>query len=299
MISIVIPLYNKEQLISNTLRTVLDQTYKDFEIIIVNDGSTDGSVAEVEKFNDSRIRLIHQENAGVSVARNRGIQDAYGTYIALLDADDEWKPDYLATQIELINKYPEATVFATNYEFHDEKKNVTPTVIHNLPFESTDGILSNYFEIASTSHPPIWTSAVIVKKEAFQSIGGFPIGIKSGEDLLTWARLAIRYRIAYSIKPMAIFNIEGYELSERPKRMPAEDDVVGYELINIKKNFNPPHIGDYISHWYKMRSSVYMRLGMRRHSIKEAFRGLRFNPANYKLLAYIAINLLPRKLQPF
>lgn len=299
MISIVIPLYNKKELIANTLQTVLNQTYQDFEIVIVNDGSTDSSVVEVEKFNDSRIRLIHQKNEGVSVARNRGIREANGEYIALLDADDEWKPNYLATQIELIKKYPEASVFATNYEFHDDKKNATPTVIRNLPFESTDGILSNYFEVASTSHPPMWTSAIIVRNEAFQYIGGFPVGIKSGEDLLTWARLATRYKIAYCTKPMAIFNIEGYELSERPKRIPAEDDVVGRELIKINQTFNPYHMADYISHWYKMRSSVYMRLGMRWHSVKEAFKGLRFNPANYKLLAYIAINLLPRKLQPF
>ena len=92
MISVVIPLYNKEKQIANTLRSVFAQTYTDYEIIVVNDGSTDNSVAVVESLNDPRIRLIHQKNAGVSAARNRGIEEARGEYIALLDGDDEWKP---------------------------------------------------------------------------------------------------------------------------------------------------------------------------------------------------------------
>jgi len=299
MISVVIPLYNKEKQIARTLRTVLAQTYQDFEIVIVNDGSTDRSVNEVAKFTDSRIRLINQLNAGVSAARNRGIAEAKGEYVALLDADDEWKPDYLETQMALAKNYPEASVFAVNYEFKDTSGKITPTILRNIRFEGECGIMDNYFEVASTSHPPICSISIMARKGAFESVGGFPVGIKSGEDLLTWARLACRYKIAYCRKPLAVFNVEGYEVSERPKRIPAEDDVVGRELLNLKKEFNPVFIDSYICHWHKMRSSVYMRLGMRRQSIKEALTGLRFHPVNYKLMAYIAINLLPRKLQPF
>ena len=94
MISVVIPLYNKEEQIADTLQSIFAQTFQDFEIVIVDDGSTDNSVEEVEKFDDSRIRLIHQTNAGVSAARNRGIEEARGELIAFLDADDEWKPEY-------------------------------------------------------------------------------------------------------------------------------------------------------------------------------------------------------------
>ena len=205
MISIVIPLYNKEKQIANTLQSVFKQTFQDFEIVVVDDGSTDNSVEEVEKFDDSRIRLIYQTNAGVSAARNRGIEEARGELIAFLDADDEWKPEYLATQYGLYQKYPECSVYACNYEFRDSKGNVTPTIIRKLPFEGEDGILSNYFEVASCSHPPLWTSAVVVKKLVIQAVRGFPIGIKSGEDLLTWARLAVSGTIAYSIKSLAMF----------------------------------------------------------------------------------------------
>lgn len=131
------------------------------------------------------------------------------------------------------------------------------------------------------------------------SIGGFPLGVKSGEDLITWARLAARYQIAYCRKPLAIFNIEGYDVKERPKRIPPKEDYVGAELLKLKNEFHPSGIDLYICHWHKMRSSIYMRLRQRRNSIREAAIGLRYNPLNYKLYAFIALNLLPAKLQPF
>lgn len=299
MISVVIPLYNKEQYIANTIRTVLGQSFQDFEIVIVDDGSTDGSCEEVQKIEDARIRLIHQANAGVSAARNRGIEEAAGEYIAFLDADDEWKPDYLAVQYALTKKYPQCGVFAVNYEFRNAQGKVTPTIIRKLPFSSEDGVLTNYFEVASCSHPPICSISIMVRKSAIKSIGGFPVGIKSGEDLLTWARLACRYEIAYLSTALAVFNVEGYNVTEKPKRVPPEIDVVATELIRLKDEYHSSHINKYISLWYKMRSSVYMRLKMRKKSIKEAIKGLRYNPLNLKLYAFILLNLLPGGLQPF
>lgn len=249
MISVVIPLYNKEQSIASTLQTVLKQSYQDFEIVIVNDGSTDHSVEEVTKVTDPRIRLIHQRNAGVSAARNRGIEEAKGEYIAFLDADDEWKPDYLKTQYELTQKYPECSIFACNYEFKDTQGKVRSTIIRKLSFKGEDGILSNYFEVASCSHPPLWTSAVMVKKSAIQSIGGFPFGIKSGEDLLTWARLNCQCNIGYTLKKMAV-----YYLGYSNPRSPESVDYVGKQLEIIYNEY--PQIKGlkkYIAFWYKMR----------------------------------------------
>ncbi len=183
MISVVIPLYNKEGQIAHTLQSVFAQTFQNFEIVIVDDGSTDNSVEEVEKFDDSRIRLIHQTNAGVSAARNRGIEEARGELIAFLDADDEWKPEYLATQSGLYQKYPECSVYACNYEFRDSKGNVTPTIIRKLPFEGEDGILSNYFEVASCSHPPLWTSAVVIKKSRLYKLLGAFLWVSNREKI--------------------------------------------------------------------------------------------------------------------
>lgn len=299
MISVVIPLYNKEQSIASTLQTVLKQTYQDFEIVIVNDGSTDHSVEEVAKVLDLRIHLIHQSNAGVSAARNRGIEEAKGEYIAFLDADDEWKPDYLKTQYELTLKYPGCSVFASNYEFKDTQGKVTPTIIRKLSFKGVDGILSNYFEVASCSHPPLWTSAVMVKKSAIQSIGGFPIGIKSGEDLLTWARLACKYSIAYTKISQAIYNLgEGYNKKNLPPRRQDKGDPVGKILVELYKKYPKTRgMKAYISHWHKMRASVAIRYDERIETIYEVLQSLRYNIRNTKVMPFLILSLLPQKLR--
>ena len=190
-------------------------------------------------------------------------------------------------------------MFACGYEFSDSNGTVSNTIIRKLPFQEEDGVLTNYFEVASCSHPPICSISIMVKKEAIQAIGGFPVGIKSGEDLLTWARLAVHNEIAYSRKIMAIFHVEGYNVSEKPKRIPAEQDLVGNELSALWYLYHPSYMKQYISHWHKMRSSIYMRLNMRRKSMNEALKGLKYSPLNYKLYLYILLDLLPTKIRPF
>lgn len=302
MVSVIIPLYNKEKQIAHTLQSVLNQTFQDFEVVIVDDGSTDGSVAEVEKFCDSRIRLIHQENAGVSAARNRGIEEAKSDLIAFLDADDEWKSEYLATQYHLSQKYPDCSVFACNYEFRDTEGKVTPTIIRKLPFTGEDGILSNYFEVASCSHPPLWTSAIMVKTQIIQDIGGFPVGIPSGEDLLTWARLAIQNNIAYSYFPMAIYNTRNEQertLSDLRRTAPPDlrsiKDKVGTVLQHLYKNHQDDdqkkQLAMYVAFWYKMRAVVNLNLNYRFAAIKCACKSLVFNKKNVNVYFLILLSL--------
>lgn len=297
MISVVIPLYNKEQQIAETLRSVLAQTFTDFEIVIVDDGSTDRSVEEVLRIRDPRIRLVRQKNAGVSAARNRGVEKARFNLVAFLDADDRWKPQYLQTQYELSQKYSQCDVFACNYELVHADGSIHPTIIRKLPFTGQDGLMDNYFEVASCSHPPICSISIMVRKTVLQHIGGFPIGIRSGEDLLTWATLACNYSIAYDRTPMACFYVEGYALLDKPKRLPDPENKVGRELINLSKKHSCPGLKRYISHWHKMRASVYMRLGMRKHCMAEALKALIFSPANVKLYIYIILVILPQNLK--
>ena len=297
MISVVIPLYNKEKQIACTLQSVFEQTFQNFEIVIVDDGSTDNSVEEVEKFDDSRIRLIHQTNAGVSAARNRGIEEASGELIAFLDADDVWMPEYLATQYGLYQKYPECSVYACNYEFRDSEGKVTPTIIRKLPFEGEDGILSNYFEVASCSHPPICSISIMVKKMAIQAIGGFPLGIKSGEDLLTWARLAVSGAIVYSRKSLAVFvRDEGLFNKDQQLRVPEKEDIVGLELKKLY-NINRHIIGlnKYVALWHKMRTRIFIDKKDRRKAIKECLISMKYN-MNVKILVFLVLIFLPSSL---
>lgn len=299
MISIVIPLYNKQDSIANSLKSVLIQQFSDFEIVVVDDGSTDRSVKEVMKISDDRICLIRQSNAGVSAARNRGIEEAKGEFVAFLDADDEWRPDYLTSQMAAAEKYPECAVFATNYEFRNVKGVVMPTILRHLPFDGETGILDNYFEVASSSHPPLWTSAVMVRRSAIRDIGGFPVGVRSGEDLLTWAKLAVRYGIAFTTKPKAFYNLgEGYNYANQPPRKQDRNDPVGKGLLKLYETHrNIVGLRRYLSHWYKMRASVAIRFGCRKETLCESFRSLRYNPLNYKVMLFAFLALLPGGLR--
>lgn len=301
MISVVIPLYNKEKQIAQTLQSVFAQTYQDFEVVIVNDGSTDNSVAEVEKIADSRIRLIHQENTGVSAARNRGVEEATYELIAFLDADDEWKPEYLEAQYRLYQKYQECSVYVCDYEHRSNEGHIKPTIIRKLPFDGIDGVLTNYFEVASCSHPPICSISIMVKKEAIQAIGGFPLGIKSGEDLLTWARLATRYRIAYSRLTLAIYKIDSsHAVDQAPSRRHDENDPVGKQLISIYKDLNGDVKKDfqkYISLWFKMRASVYLRTYDIKNTWKYGLKSIHYNNKNIKVYTMLLLVVLPRNIQ--
>lgn len=300
MISVVIPLYNKEKSIANTLRTVLQQTYQDFEIVVVNDGSTDNSLAEAESVVDSRIRIVSQPNSGVSAARNKGIEEAKYDLIAFLDADDEWKSEYLETQYNLYEKYPECSIFACNYEFRDHTGKVTPTIIRKLPFDGQDGILTNYFEVASCSHPPICSITIMVKKEAIKAIGGFPVGIKSGEDLLTWAKLASNYNISYSRQILSIYNLgEGYNLDKLPPRKQDLGDPVGKALKEIYRHRKIKGLRRYISLWHKMRASVALRFGFKSETLKESAKSILYYPCNFKIYIFVILIFLPPQIRKY
>lgn len=299
MISVIIPLYNKERQIACCLNSILNQSFTDFEIIVIDDGSTDTSVDVVKGFNDERIRVVSQSNSGVSAARNRGIKEAHGQYVAFIDADDEWYAHYLEEQINLINEYADCGIFATNYEFVMPSGKKEATILKKLPFDSEHGILDNYFECASYSHPPLWTSAIVVRKTLIEDIGGFPVGIRSGEDLLTWARLAEKKRIAFSKKVSAIYNLgEGYDFSNLPPRRQDADDPVGKAFKAIlKRNPNITGLRRYVSHWHKMRASVAIRYGERWETLKEVYIALWYNPTNFKVLPFVALAIVPTRLR--
>lgn len=206
MISVVIPLYNKETSIKRTITSVLNQTYKNFELIIVNDGSSDNGPKIVSEIatHDSRIRLINQENQGVSVARNRGVKESRYPYIAFLDGDDEWISLYLQSIINVIKKYPEAGMICSaglvtcddNIYFREVKK-----------YRNKDCVI-NYFE---NPHVFTHTSATVVKKEVFNKTEGFPIGMRMNQDYACFFSIAMITTVIYNGRPLSIYcgNIPG------------------------------------------------------------------------------------------
>jgi len=201
MISVVIPLYNKQLSIKSTIQSVLNQTYRDFEIIIVDDGSTDDSAKVVENISDNRIRLISQPNQGVSAARNCGIKMANNQWIAFLDGDDLWKDNHLDEINKMMTVFPNEKVYVTSFEYSDARK--TFRHLRKKPIYK----IENYFKQAA-QESLMWTSIVLINKDCFKKVGCFNIKLNRGEDTDLWVRLARNYNIVKSSVITATYRVE-------------------------------------------------------------------------------------------
>lgn len=196
MFSVVIPLYNKELSLKNTIQSVLNQSFQDFEIVIINDGSTDNSVEVVEAFDDPRIHIIHQKNQGVSAARNKGIEEAKYEWIAFLDADDLWKENHLEQIKLMMQKFPDEKIFATSFEYsHNIKRDETFDKIY---------LIKDYFK-ESLEKNILWTGVIVLNKFCLIRVGGFNTSLNRGEDLDLWARLAKKFPIIRSTNITAVY----------------------------------------------------------------------------------------------
>jgi len=196
LISVIIPLYNKEQFIEATLLSVLNQTFSDYEIIIINDGSTDKSVEVVNSFDDERIILYTNKNKGVSHARNFAISKANSDLIALLDGDDQWEPNHLKNLYKLYTSFPNCGLYATAYSkqfFNGKKMKAHFNGVSSDHF----GVIEDYF-LASTIDSIAWTSAVLIPKKTILEIGGFDEEMRSGQDTDLWVRIALKESVAFS-----------------------------------------------------------------------------------------------------
>lgn len=199
-ISVVIPLYNKELEVERALSSVINQSLAPGEIIVVDDGSTDGSRAIVERLIEehpsAHIRLIVQENSGVSAARNRGIREAKGDYVALLDADDMWLSGYIAEVCRLMEYYPDADAYTTAFDIVNDNKRVA------APVPTCEGYV-NPAEEALRGRYPIIPSTTTLRKATIEAVGGFPEGMRIGEDQWLWASMMQR-NATFVFSPMSL-----------------------------------------------------------------------------------------------
>ena len=181
MFSVIITYYNKKEYIERCINSVLEQNYKNFEIILVNDGSKDDGVDLVqEKFGD-RVKIVTQKNGGVSSARNTGILNSQHEYIAFLDADDYWSSGYLASAKKVIDNEQNIGIIGTHYT--RDKFLVQKNEAEIKYYE-----VKNYFKTA-INNTLFLTSATIVKKDFFEHNDAFNTNLKSGEDLDVWFRI--------------------------------------------------------------------------------------------------------------
>ncbi|GAC27054.1 glycosyltransferase family 2 protein [Brumicola pallidula] len=206
--SVVIPLYNKIDSVTKTLESISAQRYAAAEIIVVDDGSSDGSAEKVRELNMPNLRIVEQTNQGVSAARNLGVSLASFPYIAFLDADDQWSPFFLAEMHNLILRFPEQSFFASHYQkvvkqdiYIDPKlaiKNVSPTGC----------ILENYFAVASNGDLPFMVSSCVITSYLFDQLGGFPIGESMGEDQELFCRVALQSQIVFSPLVLLLYHTD-------------------------------------------------------------------------------------------
>lgn len=274
--SVVIPLYNKADYIQKTLESVLAQSYSNFEVIVVDDGSIDESRSIVGRVGDSRVHLIVQENAGVSAARNRGVAEAKCDYVAFLDADDFWGENYLEAIAELICQYPDENVFGARYAL--VQNGVTVPV--KLVFDPKDrSVVFDMFAAGIEDkgyYLPLNASNFAVRKDLFNEVGGFDRRIRYFEDYDLLLRLGLRSKVAF-------FNERA--LSFYNKDVPVENRTTGkfydfrYHMLFYVDKFNSamqinPEVMQYFDGFKVRRLCMYIEENKYVNEVKSVLCGV-------------------------
>lgn len=236
--SVVVPLYNKAPYVRKALESVLSQTYRDFELIVVDDGSRDESMIVVQDFIRDvscmmynvcdKIKVIQQENAGVAAARNNGVAKSKGEYVCFLDADDWWDPTYLEEKDRLIKEYPDAGLYATNYVYYKSGKT-------HVALKLERGYMNYPKAYLYSAAMPVFTCATCMPRKIFNEMGGFPVGIKLGEDFLLWAKTALHYKVAFCEKPLAYYNNDVPASLRATRNLHAPEYSMYFHLDDIER----------------------------------------------------------------
>ena len=204
-ISVIVPVYKAEKYLQKCVDSILGQTFRDFELLLIDDGSPDGSGAICDEYakKDSRVRVFHKENGGVSSARNKGIDEAKGEWISFLDADDYWTESHLSDTIELMRLFPQCGLYATA-RWNDYPQNKRSKILFCAPVFDANVRLDE----PELFTPYLLTSTVTVSAKAIAEVGAFRLRVKIGEDVDLWIRIMSRFDVAYCRKPSVIYRVE-------------------------------------------------------------------------------------------
>lgn len=223
----VIPLFNKRQSILRAVDSVLAQSYEDFELIVVDDGSTDGGADLIRGLNNTRIRIIVQENQGVSCARNNGVANADSDWIAFLDADDEYLPDFLKETTALIKKYPDDFLAFVGSDY--DSGNTTKKVV------ATQTGIYDYYSLFRNQRSPVCSSSVLVNKCSFEKVGGYDPALAQFEDWLLYFKLANVGLFGYVVNKLAVYHTD-YQTGSTVQDYDKLYDGALYLIVASSKN---------------------------------------------------------------
>lgn len=260
MFSVIIPLYNKEKSIESTIQSVLDQSFQGFEIVVVNDGSTDNSIGVVEQMNVPNLRIIHQENQGVSAARNKGIKEGKNHWIAFLDGDDIWEKNHLEEMKNLIEKYPDKQFFATSFARSDGKE------IKMWKPEVDDYVVPNYFTGMLRQHL-VSTIVLVIHRSVFDMMKGFDPHLTIGEDLDLWGRIGKLLPLVKSNKVTALYRLDA---ENRTAKIPTDFKRSIFSKIDLKSE-----MGDDERWYYRTLIVNMMKASIRQKNWKMFFKLLK------------------------
>lgn len=299
LLSVVVPVFNGEAHVARALRSVLAQADDALEIVVVDDGSTDRTAAILASFQDPRVRLLRQANQGVSAARNRGVEEARGDWVALIDADDEWRPGHVGFFRRARALQPEAILLSSGYCFQRGEARWDARVAIP-PHKGPVARLTDYFDTAAQGSPPVCSSSAFACRAALRAVGGFPAGVRSGEDLLTWARLAMRGPVAVGHEVTAVFHLQDRQAGGGSlRRLPSDLERVGVELRRLLVDADPAAsrgVRRYLRQFHLGAASQWVRVPDRAQAFRELSRAARLGAWRPKLFALALMAALPASL---
>ena len=302
-VSVIIPTYNYGRFLGEAIQSVLDQTFADFDLIVVDDGSTDNTREVVASFKDDRIRYIYQENRGVSAARNAAIWDSKGEHIAFLDADDVWLPEKLELQVKVLDSRPEvAIVCSDTYFFDDQTGDIIGRFWHGdkqfhgwfNPREASKNALRYLLYRGCFIAPTV----TMVRREVFGEVGGFDEALKTQTDWDMWVRISRRFAIETIDIPLAKNRRHGDNLSCDPQQMYRGEGIALNKVIR-SGSLQPDEVKlakrrlARLHFLYGSRSVADGKVKLGRERLLAA---IRINPWYIKAYIHLAKSLLGSKL---
>lgn len=268
-VSVIIPVYNGERFLSEAIESVINQTYPNWEIIAINDGSTDRSMEILKHYKSklsSLIHVINQENLGPSVARNSGIKKAKGEYIAFLDYDDLWLSEKLEKQVKFLESNNEISLIYCDCYIIDNNSNIEKDTYS----EKTKFIKGKIFKkLLSNNFIP--TSTVLLRKKVLDDVGLFNLEYKISQDYDLWLRISDKYLIDFLKQPLAKYRFHSESISKDVKLMTNEDFQILKYWLNKKPELKmelKDQIKSKIAHLYYQTVLYYYH----NHKIKKAIK---------------------------
>ena len=286
IVSIIIPCYNTAQYLGEAVASALGQTYTDFELLIIDDGSTDATREISSCFlSDRRVRYFRQDNRGLSAARNKGIELSRGEFIALLDADDVWEPEKLASQLSLFDTMPKCALAFTDFSTFNEY-GVIASEKNSVILERE---ITVDFETLYRRNNFIYPSTVMIRRGLFETVGDFDVTLKSAEDYDMWLRIARASRLAGIGSRLVRIRQHGSSMSQNIPRM------LENEIAVIEKNGSnvlARKVRKRLAKIYYLNADRFVHAGKRLEAIKLLTKGIFICPFLYVDIAVVLIKLM-------